>query len=150
MESGLLSRIKDSTRAAMLARDKARVAALKLVNAEIKQVELTQKGEVSDTDITKVLSRMVKQRQNSADQYRVGKRPDLVEQELYEIGVINEFLPKQFTEEELRIKINEVCSELNAEKTQDIGRVMGYLSKSLAGAADMSMVSHIVRERLSQ
>ncbi|MDE0093626.1 MAG: GatB/YqeY domain-containing protein [Gammaproteobacteria bacterium] len=93
MESALLSRIKDATRKAMLARDKARSAALKLVNAEVKQVELTQKGAVSDTDVTRVLSRMVKQRQNSAEQYRVGNRPDLVEQELYEIGVINEFLP---------------------------------------------------------
>ncbi|MXX95484.1 MAG: GatB/YqeY domain-containing protein [Gammaproteobacteria bacterium] len=150
MESALLSRIKDATRKSMLARDKTRVAALKLVNAEVKQVELTQKGAVSDTDITKVLSRMVKQRQNSAEQYRVGNRPDLVEQELYEIAVINEFLPKQLTEEELLITIGEVCNELDAATAQDIGRVMGYLSKSLSGAADMSLVSRLVRERLSQ
>ncbi|MDE0645563.1 MAG: GatB/YqeY domain-containing protein [Gammaproteobacteria bacterium] len=150
MESALLSRIKDATRKAMLARDKARSAALKLVNAEVKQVELTQKGAVSDTDVTRVLSRMVKQRQNSAEQYRVGNRPDLVEQELYEIGVINEFLPKQLTEEELLITIGEVCNELDAATAQDIGRVMGYLSKSLSGTADMSLVSRLVRERLSQ
>ncbi len=150
MESALLSRIKDATRKAMLARDKTRVAALKLVNAEVKQLELTQKGVASDTDITRVLSRMVKQRQNSAEQYRVGNRPDLVEQELYEIGVINEFLPKQLTEEELLITIGEVCNELDAATAQDIGRVMGHLSKSLSGTADMSLVSRLVRERLSQ
>ena len=150
MDSVLSTRIKDSTRAAMRARDKARVSVLRLINAEMKQVELDQQTAITDTAIVNVLSRMVKQRQASAEQYRAGNRFDLVDQELYEVEVIKEFLPTPLTEAEIRVKIGEVCTELNASNSKDIGRVMGRLSKSLVGTAEMSVVSQLVRERLNQ
>ncbi|MXZ55412.1 MAG: GatB/YqeY domain-containing protein [Gammaproteobacteria bacterium] len=149
MDSELKLRISDDTRTTMRARDKARLAILRLINAEIKQAEIDSRKALTDLELHRVLVRMQKQRASSATQYRDGGRPDLATQEEYEIGVIQEFLPKQLTEAEVSEAVDQVCATLQADSMQHIGRVMGHLTQSLSGQADMALVSEIVKARLS-
>ncbi|MXW07002.1 MAG: GatB/YqeY domain-containing protein [Gammaproteobacteria bacterium] len=149
MDSQLKLRIKDDTRTTMLARDKARLAVLRLINAEIKQTEIDSRSTLTDQELHRVLVRMQKQRASSATQYRDGRRSDLAKQEEYEIAVIQEFLPKQLTEAEVSDAVDQACATLQAESMQHMGKVMGHLTQSLGGRADMAQVSKIVRACLS-
>ncbi|MCY3541205.1 MAG: GatB/YqeY domain-containing protein [Gammaproteobacteria bacterium] len=149
MDSQLKLRIKDDTRTTMLARDKARLAVLRLINAEIKQTEIDSRSTLTDQELHRVLVRMQKQRASSATQYRDGGRSDLAKQEEYEIAVIQEFLPKQLTEAEVSDAVDQACVTLKADSMQHMGKVMGHLTQSLGGRADMAQVSKIVRARLS-
>ena len=149
MDSQLKLRIKDDTRTTMLARDKARLAVLRLINAEIKQTEVDSRCTLTDQELLRVLVRMQKQRASSATQYRDGGRTDLAKQEEYEIAVIQEFLPKQLTEAEVSDAVDQACATLQADSMQHMGKVMGHLTQSLGGRADMAQVSKIVRARLS-
>lgn len=149
MDSDIQDRINTGVRAAMRARDKQRLGILRLVNAEIKQVAIDTKQDLTEAGIRAILSRMVKQRQNSATQYREGNRLDLAEQELYEVEVIQEFLPAQLSTEGIVAAINSACEELNVDSQRDIGKVMAHLSKTLAGQAHMGVVSKLVRDRLT-
>ena len=132
----------------MRARDRARVGALRLINSEIKQVEIDERTELDDERIVEVLARMVKQRRDSAAQFESAGRTDLVDQENLEISVISEFMPKQLGSEEIAGIIGDVISELDASSMRDMGRVMGALKSRLVGRADMASVSTLVRERL--
>lgn len=149
MDSQLKLRIKDDTRTTMLARDKARLAVLRLINAEIKQTEIDSRSTLTDQELHRILVRMQKQRVSSATQYRDGGRTDLAKQEEYEIAVIQEFLPKQLTEAEVSDAVDQACATLQADSMQHMGKVMGHLTQSLGGRADMAQVSKIVRARLS-
>lgn len=148
MSSQLKSNISSAVRDAMRARDRARVAALRLINAEIKQVEIDERTELDDERVVEVLARMVKQRRDSAAQFEDAGRTDLVDQENLEISVINEFMPKQLGSEEIEAVIGKVVSELGASSMRDMGRVMGALKSQLLGRADMASVSTMVRQRL--
>ena len=149
MDSQLKLRIKDDTRTTMLARDKARLAVLRLINAEIKQTEIDSRSTLTDQELHRILVRMQKQRASSASQYRDGGRTDLAKQEEYEIAVIQEFLPKQLTEAEVSDAVDQACATLQADSMQHMGKVMGHLTQSLGGRVDMAQVSKIVRARLS-
>lgn len=149
MDSELKLRIKDDTRKAMRARDRARLAVLRLINAEIKQTEIDSRNTLTDHDLHRVLVRMQKQRASSATQYRDGGRTDLAIQEEYEIAVIQEFLPKKLTEAEVISAVDQACATLHADSMQHMGKVMGYLTQSLGGRADMAQVSKFVQARLS-
>ena len=149
MDSELRLRISDDTRTTMRARDKARLSVLRLINAEIKQAEIDSRSTLTDQELHRVLMRMQKQRASSAAQYRDGGRTDLATQEEYEIGVIQEFLPKQLTEAEVTKAVDQACATLHADSMQHMGRVMGHLTQSLSGRADMAQVSKIVQARLS-
>lgn len=149
MDSELKLRISDDTRTTMRARDKARLAVLRLINAEIKQAEIDSCSTLTDPELLRVLMRMQKQRASSATQYRDGGRTDLAIQEEYEIGVIQEFLPKKLTEAEVSEAVDHACATLQADSMRHMGRVMGHLTQSLSGQADMAQVSEIVKARLS-
>ena len=149
MDSELKLRIKEDTRTAMRARDKARLAVLRLINAEIKQTEIDSRCTLTDQELHRVLVRMQKQRASSASQYRDGGRTDLATQEEYEIAVIQKFLPKQLTEAEVSAAVDQAVATLQADSMQHMGKVMGHLTQSLDGKADMAQVSKIVQARLS-
>lgn len=149
MESNLKNKIQESVRAAMRARDRSRLATLRLISAELKQVEIDERQTLNDADVVSILSRMIKQRRSSIEEYVRGSRQDLADQEKSEIEIIEEFMPQQLSKQEILTAIDDICAELGASTMQDMGKVMGRLSKELAGRADMSAVSSTVRSKLS-
>jgi hypothetical protein len=146
--SDLKSRIGDATTSAMKARDKSRVAALRLVNAEIKRVEVDERRELSDEDVLTILNRMLKQRRDSLSQYQDAKREDLAAQEQFEISLISDFLPEPLTEAELDAVIARVIADTGAESMKDMGKVMALVKSEVASRADMGQVSGKVKAQL--
>lgn len=144
----LRGQISQATTTAMKARDKARVAALRLVNADIQRVEVDERKTLTDDEVIAVLNRMLKQRNDSESQYRDAGRDDLADQEAYEIGVIKEFMPEALDEETLDSLIAAAVAEAGAESMKDMGKVMGLLKPQLAGRADMGQVSAKVKSKL--
>lgn len=149
MDSDLKVRITENTRTAMRTQDKARLSVLRLINAEIKQVEVDSRNTLTDQELVSILTRMQKQRAASAIQYREGGRSDLATQEEFEIAVIQEFLPQPLSEAEIVKAVDRACTNLQADSMKHMGIVMGQLTQSLSGRADMAQVSKIVRMRLS-
>jgi len=147
--TALKTRISDATKAAMKARDKTRLAALRLINAEIKRVEVDERRELGDDDVLAVLNRMVKQRRDSLAQYRDAGRDDLAEQEQGELDLIAEFLPEPLSDSELEQLISDALAESGAESVRDMGKVMALLRGPVQGRADMAAVSARVKARLA-
>lgn len=144
----LRERIQADTRSAMKARDKERVRALRLVNAEIKRVEVDERRELEDADVVAVLSRMRKQRNDSLSQYRAAGRDDLADREAFEIEVIQAFMPQPLSDAELQACVDAALAATGASGAKDMGKVMGRLKQEVAGRADMGAVSALVRARL--
>jgi len=147
--SDLKDRIQTTTRTAMKARNKRLVAALRLVNAELKRLEVDGRKALTDADVTAVLTRMVKQRNDSRSQYEAAGRTDLAEQEAFEIEVVRSFMPKPLTEAEVDALIDAAIAATGAAGMRDMGRVMGQLKGETAGRADMGAVSAKVKAKLS-
>ena len=150
----LRARIQDATKAAMKARDQLRLSTLRLIGAAIKDREIAARGEpgegrLTEDDLVALLSRMVKQRQESARAYEEGGRLELAEREQAEIGIIQEFLPRQLDESEVAAAIGAVIAELGATGVRDMGRVMGTLRERHAGQMDFGKVSGVVKGMLS-
>ena len=148
--SDLKERISDATKSAMKARDKERVATLRMVNAEIKRIEVDERRELSDDDVIAILNTMLKQRQDSLQQYQDAQRQDLADQEAYEIEVISGFMPEPLSEAELVAEIEACIQDAGAQGMQDMGRVMGALKAKVHGRADMGKVSGLVKAALQQ
>lgn len=146
--SELKSTIATATTGAMKARDKARLAVLRLINAEIKRVEVDERRELSEQDVLTVLTRMVKQRRDSLAQYEKAGREDLAEQERFELDLIAEFMPEPLAESELAALVDAAVAESKAESMRDMGRVMAILKPQVEGRADMGAVSAAVKARL--
>ena len=144
-----MDRIQTATRTAMKARDKRRVAALRLVNAALKLWELEERKPLADVDVLAVLTRMVKQRNDSLAQYESAGRFDLAEQEAFEIDVIRSFMPTPLTEAEVDALINAAIADTGATGMWDTGKVMGRLKGEVTGKADMGAVSAKVKAKLS-
>lgn len=133
----------------MKARDKARVAVLRLVNSEIKRVRVDERREATDADVLAVLTRMLKQRNDSESQFRAAQRVDLADQEAYEIGVIREFMPQPLAEAELDGLIASAIEASGATSMRDMGKVMAALREAIAGRADLGAVSARVKALLA-
>jgi uncharacterized protein YqeY len=146
--SGLIGRINEATTTAMKARDKARVAVLRLINAELKRVAVDERRELGDADVLTVLNRMLKQRNDAQSQFAAAGRNDLAEKEGYEIGVITEFMPEPLAEDELDERIRGVIASTGATSMRDMGKVMAALKETVAGRADLAAVSARVRALL--
>ena len=146
--SDLKLKISDETKVAMKARDKPRVATLRMVNAEIKRIEVDERRELSDEDVLGILNTMLKQRQDSLQQYRDANRQDLADQEAYEIEVITGFMPEPLTDDEVQAKIAECIDSVGAQGMQDMGKVMGQLKAAVQGRTDMGKVSGMVKAAL--
>ncbi len=147
--SDLKLQIGEATKLAMKARDKDRVAALRLVNAEIKRIEVDERRELSDDDVLVILNRMLKQRQDSLGQFESAGREDLAQKERYEIGVIREFMPEPLSEAAVSELIDRAISSTGASGMKDMGKVMAVLRLEVQGRADMGAVSAEVRARLA-
>jgi len=121
---------------------------LRMISAEIKQLEVDKKITVSDDDVISILNKMAKQRKDSIQQFQQGGREDLASIEINELEVITTYLPAQLSEEEIDIHINEAIASLGATSPQDMGKVMGALKPLLNGKADMGIVSAAVKSKL--
>lgn len=146
--SDLQDRIQTATRTAMKVRDKRLVAALRLVNAELKRVEVDERKALADADVIAVLTRMVKQRNDSRTQYEAAGRTDLAEQEAFEIDVVRSFMPTPLSEAEVNALIDAAIAATGAVGMRDMGKVMGQLKGEVAGRVDMGAVSAKVKAKL--
>ena len=149
----LRDQIQSETVTAMKAKDKERTAALRLIGAKIKDrdIELRTADTKPEDDelVTDVLLKMAKQRRESIEMYEDGGRTELAEKEKSELAVIEEFLPKQMSEDETRAAIAQIKTDLGAEGMKDMGRVMGELKARHGATLDMSKASGLVKEVLS-
>ena len=146
--SELKDAIGEATKNAMKAREKERVAVLRMINAEIKRVEVDERRELADADVNGILTKMVKQRQDALAQFEKAERADLAEQEAYEIGVIQAFLPEQMSAAELEALIDKVIADTGAQGMPDMGKVMGAVKAAASGLADMGQASALVKAKL--
>ena len=147
--SQLQAQISEATKTAMKARDKQRVAVLRMVNAEFKRIEVDERRELSDDDVIAILTRMQKQRLDSHQQFTDAGRDELAAQEALELDLIREFLPEPLSAAELSALIDAAISDSGASGMSDMGKVMGALKAQVTGRADMGAVSKTVRDKLS-
>ena len=122
---------------------------IRMFLSEVQRFEIDNREEVDDTKALQIINKMIKQRNDSISQFREGGRDDLAEKEEKEVEILSKYKPQQLSEEEVTLKVQEAIQETGASSMQDIGKVMGILKSSLAGSADMGMVSKIVKEELS-
>ena len=122
---------------------------IRMFLSEVQRFEIDNKEEVDDAKALQIINKMIKQRNDSISQFREGGRDDLAEKEEKEVEILSKYKPQQLSEEEVTLKVQEAIQETGASSMQDIGKVMGLLKSSLAGSADMGMVSKIVKEELS-
>ena len=133
----------------MKAREKSRVAVLRLVTAQIKQVEIDERRDLSNEDIESVLTKMIKQRRDSIEQFDKADRFDLSEKEKYEITIIEEFLPERLTEKELDDLLNSIIEDEDITSLKDMGRAMSFLKSNYANRIDMGLASRLIKDKLS-
>jgi uncharacterized protein YqeY len=145
----LKARIQEDVKAAMRARERERLAALRLVSAAIKQKEVDGRVELDDAQVLAVLDKMLKQRRESIEQYQAAGRADLAEKEQFELDLIQSYLPEPLGEDELAELIHATIDELGASSLRDMGPVMNALRERVQGRADMKAVSEAVRARLA-
>ena len=144
----LTDRITQDVKDAMRARDKPRLATLRLITAAIKQREVDERIEMDDTQITLVLDKMVKQRRESIVQFEKAGRDDLISIETSELEIITPYLPEQLGEDEINALIDSALEQTGATSVKDMGKVMGQLKPELQGRADMGAVSALIRAKL--
>ncbi|MFM5818615.1 GatB/YqeY domain-containing protein [Aeromonas sanarellii] len=145
----LKDQLKDQQKLAMLAKDKARLGAIRLLMAEIKQREVDTRVELDDQEILAVVTKMVKQRRDSISQFEAAGRQDLADKESAEIVVLQEFLPQQLTAAEIAALIEQAIAQSGAAVMADMGKVMAVLKPKIQGRADVGAVSAQVKTRLA-
>jgi len=144
----LVAQIKAAMKAAMKAREKETLATIRLIQAEFKRVEVDERIEIDDARALAIMDKMVKQRRDSATQYRDADRPELADVEDAEIAVIKTFLPAQLSAEEIDALIDEALAGIDAESMAAMGPLMSKLKPQLQGRADMGEVSQRVKAKL--
>lgn len=147
----LFEKISTDIKAAMLAKDKVRLETIRGIKKEFLEAKTAKgaDGELSDDTAIKIMSKMVKQRRETAEIYNSQNRPELAENELAEAAVIEEYLPKQLSEAELEEALKAIIAQTGATSAKEMGKVMGVASKVLAGKADGRAISAKVKELLS-
>ena len=149
-EITLLPLIQEAVKTAMRNRDKEIVTTLRMAISELKKEEIDNKITLDDTFVVSILQRMIKQRKDAASQFQEANRPELAEKERNEITMLSEFLPEQLSNDDLLQIVKGEIIRSEASSMKDIGKVMGSLKPKLLGKADMSTVSRLVKEQLSQ
>ena len=145
----LKSRITDDMKAAMRAKDAPRLGAIRLLLAALKQKEVDERVELTDTDVISIIEKMIKQRRDSITQYEAGGRKDLADAEKFEITVLQAYMPQALSEAEIAAAIAEAVQASGAKAMSDMGKVMAVLKPKLAGRADMGKVSALVKSKLA-
>jgi uncharacterized protein len=136
-------------KAAMRAKDSARLSTVRLLLAAMKQKEVDERVELSDADVVAIIEKMIKQRRESIAQFEKASRQDLADKEKAELGVLSAYLPQKMSEAELAQAVAAAISESAASGIKDMGKVMALLKPRLAGRADMGSVSSLVKAKLS-
>lgn len=136
-------------KAAMKAHDAARLGAIRLLMAAIKQKEVDERVQCADPEIISIIAKLVKQRHDSIEQYTVANRQDLADKEQAEIDVLSTYLPKPLTEEEILAIIDEAIAAIGANGMAAMGKVMGAVKPKLTGRADMGKVSALIKQKLT-
>jgi len=149
MASPLKQRIQSDVTDAMRAKDKPRLGTLRLVTAAIKQIEVDSRKDLDDAGVLAVLEKMLKQRRDSLQQYSDAGRTDLADQESYEIGIIEAYMPEALPAEELDALIDAAIAQAGAQSMRDMGKVMGLLKAQVQGRADLGAVSGSVKQKLA-
>jgi uncharacterized protein len=145
----LREKITEDMKTAMKARETEKLAAIRLLQAALKQKEVDERITLSDADVLGVIDKMLKQRKDSIEQYQAGNRPDLVAKEEFEVAVLRAYLPQQLSDAELAKILDEVIAQTGAQGPKDMGKVMNALRPRVAGRADMAKLSGIVKARLA-
>jgi len=145
----LKAQITEDMKAAMRARETQRLAAIRLVLAAIKQKEVDERKDLTDQDVVSVIEKMIKQRRESISQYEKAARADLADVEKFELAVLQGYMPQALSESDVEAAVAAALTESGAQGVRDMGKVMGVLKSKLAGRADMSVVSAMVKARLS-
>ena len=149
MSDSLKEQIKSAMKEAMRSKDKARLGVIRLMQSEIKRIEVDERIELDDSRTLALLDKMTKQRRDSLSQYEAADREDLAEQERFEIGVIAHFLPAALSDAELEQIVSDAVASTGASGMPDMGKVMGVVKPQVQGRGDMGAVSKLVREKLA-
>ena len=142
--------VEEAIRAAMKKGEKERTITLRMLLHEIKTSEKIKKSSLDGSEISLITQKMIKQRKDSRSQFLSAGRDQLAQKEEREIKILSDFLPEQLPQEEIEELITKTIIELNAEAPQDMGKVMGFLKPDLQGKVDMSLVSKLVKEKLTK
>mgnify|MGYP001114830363 FL=1 len=143
------TQLKDAMKEAMRAKDKSRLSAIRLIQAEIKRVEVDERIDIDDARVLAILDKMVKQRRDSISQYQAAGRQELADVEIAEINVIQDFLPAALSEAEIAELVQSAVSQTGAVSMADMGKVMGILRPQIQGRADAGAVSGLVKAALN-
>jgi uncharacterized protein YqeY len=144
----LKAQISEDMKNAMRAKDTARLGAIRLLQAAIKQREVDERIELTDTDVIAAIEKMLKQRRDSIAAYESANRQDLADVEKFEVTVLQTYLPQQLTEEELNAILEKVVAETGASGIKDMSKVMAAIKPLVAGRADMGKISGLIKTRL--
>jgi len=149
MSSELKQQFTADMKAAMKAKEKQKLGTIRLVLAAVKQIEVDERIELDDTRILAILDKMVKQRRDSLEQFQAAGRDDLVQQEQFELDLLQTYLPTALSEDEIKKLISEAVASTGASSMKDMGKLMAALKPQLQGRADMGLVSKIVKQSLT-
>ncbi len=147
---GLKEQITEDMKAAMRAKDSARLGTIRLLTAAIKQKEVDERIDVTDTVVLAIIDKMIKQRRDSISQFEAGGRQDLADIEKAELTVLSAYMPAAMSDAEIQTEVAAAVTATGAAGPQDMGKVMGVLKPKLAGRADMTAVSALVKAVLSK
>ena len=147
---GLKEKITEDMKAAMRARDAQRLGAIRLLTAAIKQKEVDERIEIDDAQVQAIIDKMIKQRRDSISQFEAGGRQDLADAEKSELAVLAEYMPAALSDDEVHAEVAAAVASTGAAGPQDMGRVMAVLKLRLAGRADMTRVSGLVKSALAK
>ena len=149
MSKDLKSLIKTQVTISMKDGNKFRTTVLRMILADIQKIEIEEKSDLDELQITSILEKMIKQRNDAIAQFEQAKRQELADKEKQEIEIIREFLPEQMSGQEVSELVSKIISEVGAQDMKDMGKVMGSLKPLIAGKADAGVVSQLVKKALS-
>lgn len=147
--SDLKARLTEAMKDSMRARDQGRLGVLRMALAALKQIEVDERIELDNTRVLAILDKLIKQRQDSAEQYTNAGRQELADIELAEIAVLKDFLPTPLSDDEINALIDKAIADTGASGMKDMGKLMGLLKPQLQGRADMGAVSGAIKARLN-
>ncbi len=145
----LKAKITEDMKTAMRAKDAPRLGAVRLLLAAMKQKEVDERVELSDTDVVMIIDKMIKQRRDSIAQFEKGSRQDLADAEKFEVGVLQAYLPQALSDAEMDAEITAALQSTGAKAMADMGKVMAVLKSRLAGRADLGKVSALIKAKLA-
>lgn len=141
--------ITEDMKTAMRAKDSARLGAIRLLLAAIKQREVDERIELTDVDVISAIEKMLKQRRDSIAAFESANRTDLADIEKFEVSVLQTYLPQQLTEDEIKVILDKVIVDTGADGVKDMGKVMAAIKPLVAGKADMGKISGLIKTRLA-